>query len=438
VEAGTSTPDPELAAFLTDLLATARAEPGSATARGNLGMAYEINGFTDAALASYAQAEALAPATFTWPYYTAVLRARRGDLEAALAAVDRALAIDAAYAPAWLWRGNWLLDVGRHQDAEAAFARATEHAGDASTRAAAVVGTARVQLARGQSAAAIPLLESLPGVGGHPYVQRLLGRAYRESGRPEAAAVALAASAEAVPMTWSDPRQDVKWRYVRGFTGLLNYGQALLKSQRPDAALEVMEPLRERHGDDRMLLNNLAVAYAATGRRDEAMATLRQALALYPDEFAFHLNIANRFLEGGDAAQALPHLDRVVALNAALAAGHETRGMALMYLGRDDEALQAFTTAGTAAAHVHAGMLEGTRERWPAAIAHFERALRLAPADARAQLFLARSLGEAKRLDEAAGALARARALGAEGADLAAAEQRLAAIAQESTVAPHR
>jgi len=124
-------------ALLQSMLEAARANPRSTQARGQLGTAYEMNGFADAALASYVQAEKLDTQSFLWPYSRALLlgcnnnsspacSASRINYDAALVTLDRALTIDDSYVPAWLWRASWLDELGRHDEAMAAYRRALE------------------------------------------------------------------------------------------------------------------------------------------------------------------------------------------------------------------------------------------------------------------------------------------------------------------------
>lgn len=106
--------DPHLAELLDRLLATARSEPRSGEARGRLAMAYEANGFAEAALTTYAQAAVLDPSEFDWPYLRALLLWEIGDHEAALDSLDASIAIDDGYLPAWLHRGAWVLAQGEY------------------------------------------------------------------------------------------------------------------------------------------------------------------------------------------------------------------------------------------------------------------------------------------------------------------------------------
>ena len=80
--------------LLEDLLDKARREPMDGFRRGQLGMAYETNGYPRAALTSYCQAEELDGQEPKWPYYQAFLLAGRGELQRALDALDRSLRLD--------------------------------------------------------------------------------------------------------------------------------------------------------------------------------------------------------------------------------------------------------------------------------------------------------------------------------------------------------
>ena len=126
VAAGFDSAETELAEYLKDLHRSALDLADSGRMRGRLGMAYDANGFGDAAATTYAHAQALEPQEFLWPYLHAFAVAAGGDLQQAVQMMDEAIAIDAAYPPAWLQRATWLLDLDRLADAVAAFERALE------------------------------------------------------------------------------------------------------------------------------------------------------------------------------------------------------------------------------------------------------------------------------------------------------------------------
>ena len=105
--------DANVVDLLRARIEAAEAHPVSGEHRGTLGLAYEANGYDAAALATYEQAETFAPDAFAWPYLQAILQQQQAHFDKAFAALDRATEIDPTYAPAWLWRGHWLLDMDR-------------------------------------------------------------------------------------------------------------------------------------------------------------------------------------------------------------------------------------------------------------------------------------------------------------------------------------
>ena len=213
IVAGIDSPDDELTEYLKAMIQTARALPKSALMRGRLAMAYDVNGFHDAALATYDQAESLDPDDFRWPYFNALLMAQKGQQEPALEKLQQALAIDADYSPAWLWRGTWLLDLDQPDAAAAAF----ERAGDLGAGLAATFGRAQVLIARGQHAEAAVVLEPLAQKSAHPYIYRTLGQVWRALGRTDQARTALARGSDAQTLGWEDERLGERTAYIRGY-----------------------------------------------------------------------------------------------------------------------------------------------------------------------------------------------------------------------------
>ena len=436
VVAGLETPDEELSQYLGSLVATARALPESGRMRGRLGMAYEVNGFLDAARVSYEQAETLAPGDFRWPYFSAQLAAREGDAEDALARLARALAIDADYAPAWLWRGTWLLDLHLASEALAAF----QQAAALGAAQEADFGRAQALIAQGKHAEAAELLMPLAERLGHPAVYRALGQTLRVLGRIDDARIALARGSETRPFEWADERQREKTAHARGYASF-DLAQKLSSAGRSAEALAIFDRLRQRHPAEQCgraerfffacnLLNSSSIAYARADRLPEALQTAQRGLAMNPDFVPFHLSIASHYRQLRDFDAALRHLERAVTLNPHLGHAHVQLGRVLFALGRFDEAKAAFGEALRLAPQqsttlFYLGMVEAEQKNWPQAIERFGRAVRLDPGLAVGHLYLARSLGEAGRISEARAALREAAALGALESDIAATKRRL-------------
>ena len=437
VVAGVESPDRELAEFLNGMIQEARSLPTSGLMRGRLAMAYENNLFPEEALISYAQAASLDPDDFRWPYFSALLKGRQGRYQAALDDLDRAMGIDADYAPAWLWRGTWLLDLERHGEAGTAFERA--HALGAETEAS--FGRARVLMAQEDYDEAVTLLEPLARDYRHPYIYRTLGFALRALGRTEEARTAVALGRSADPLSWRDPRAAEKAAFVGGI-GRFSFAQNMLGAGKVDEALSILETLRGEQPDETCgatghqatrtceILNTLSLAYVRAGRVDEAFALVQRGLVINPDFFPFHLNIADRYRGRRELDDALHHIDRAIALNPSLGYGYEQRGRLLIGMGRYDEAMTALEKAVRLAPErpvtlLYLGMVESERDRWPQAIGHFERAVRLDPEFGVGHAYLARAFSETGRIDEAWQAFRVAQQHGAPGYELEAVEQRL-------------
>ena len=436
VIAGVDLPDRELSAYLAETIESNRAMPASAAMRGRLAMTYDVNGLPDAALATYAQAAALDGDDFRWPYFSARLLADAGRFDEALAMLERALAIDSDYAPAWLRRGSWLLEAHRPEAALSAFAEA----GQRGAGAEADFGRALAWSAQGNATEALPHLAAFAAETGHPFAHRAHGRALLALRREEDAHLALARGRAPVPFRWSDPRAAERRDHMRGYASFAR-AQALSGEGNTSAALAVFERLRTLYPQDRCaadedfyfacnLLNSTSIAHARAGRAPEAIDLARQGIALRPDFAPFHVTIADHYRQTDDLPAALRHIDRALALNPANGHAHAQRGRYLFGLSRPDDAKAALETAlrlepEKRTTLFYLGLVEAKRERWPEATERFQRTIALDPDFALGHLYLARSLAEAGHLDTARKALATAAQRGAEPAEIRATERRL-------------
>lgn len=419
--------DDDLREGVAALLAGALAAPESGEMRGRLAMAYDINEFERAAVATYEQAQALDPQRFEWPYFRALLLGQASDYEGALRALDRAAAIDPDYVPLWLWRGQWLRELGRHDEAIEAFRRASAMGAES----VAEPGVAQILLDTDQAVAAAALLEPMVEEDPHPHLHRMLGQAYRALGRPDDARIAMARGRQAAPLRWFDPRRSQRTGYILGYSGQLRYAQDLIRVGTVDDALDVIEAIRAPQQGDPALVATRAWALTVAGRLDEAVDALREGIERHPDYYRFHRHLAQAYKKKGDRELLRHHLQAVVAANPADAWAHEQLGLLATQEGRHDDALAAFDEALRHGAEnpvivLHtAAMIEGARERWDEAIGRFERAVVIDESFTVGFIYLARSLAEAGRLDDAKERLAWAERLGTHPAEVASARRRL-------------
>lgn len=428
VQVGLGAADDAVAELLRKLAAAAHAKPDVAASWGELGMAQEVNGFVDAALASYRQAATLDSGEPRWPYYQALLLAGRGELEGALDHMATALDLDADHAPAWLWRGTWLLDLDKPNEAAEAFATAaTLGAG-----VPAAVGAARVLLRQGRPAEAVAILEDLSADHSHSYLFKLLAAAYVRLGETDQARLALEKVEDVGPLRWSDARSEAKTAYEASVSVRLAEVRQALAAGEPDRAVAIATPLYRRYPNHQGLLGALSEAYRQLGRPEQMLAVLKRAVAAHPDSYSFHLQLAEHFIASGAGARAVQHLDRVIELNPTVAWAHAQKGLLLLDQNRLDEAMAYFRAAiredpNQAQSHYYAGMVAASRQRWPLAIDFFSDAVRVDPKFTLAHLGLGRSLAEAGRYDQAQVALAHAERLGSHPEEVQAA---LASVGQ--------
>jgi tetratricopeptide (TPR) repeat protein len=398
--------DPELVDLIAEARAHVRTDP-AAWAR--LGMVYEANGFVRLAETCYEQSVARGGTEARWWYRLALVRARAGNVDGALAAALRASELDPGYAPTHWRQGLWRLDRGELDAAEHTFRRALEV--DPSDSAGSV-GLARVALARRQPERAAETLERmLDGRPGDRYALQLLGRAYSEMGKRDEAAFALAVGADGEP-SWRDPWSDELAQYRRGYASLLKDAVAHFQNGRFDEAIGIYERLRHRR-DSPALMRQLGAAYVAAGKIDAALSVLEPLVLANPGQFEAHVTLASAYLHKRNAERALAHADRALALNPASARARETRGMILWRTERYDEALSEFEGAHRADPRnamvlVWMGMVHTDRRHHRQALERFEHAAAKRPMLVDAWLGIARAHVELGSVEQAAAALTRA------------------------------
>jgi protein O-GlcNAc transferase len=130
--------------------------------------------------------------------------------------------------------------------------------------------------------------------------------------------------------------------------------------------------------------NLLGVACRHCGRLADAIARLREAVALDPDFFDARVNLGNALLDSGDAEAALPHYRRAQLLDPLSASVHNNLGNLHRELRRPTEALACYRRAlelepGHARAWNNAGNILKDFGDTDGAIDAFHRSIALAP-----------------------------------------------------------
>jgi tetratricopeptide (TPR) repeat protein len=423
--------DEQVAELIADVLEAARANPENAERRAELGMAYEVNGMVEAATECYEQARRLDPAEPRFSYYLAIGRTSLGDPEGALVELERAIELAPDYAPAYLYRGTWLLDLGRTDEAADAFRRATELQSD---NPAGWIGMARVYLERQEADEAVAILERWVQIDPRPYLYQLLGQAYRQQGDLDRARQILAhVEPGARPPQWPDPWAQLKGKYQTGIPFDMDRAETLLAAERYVEAIEMFESLRTRGTSGVAVFANLTLAYNRTGDMDKVLATLRAGVEMHPDFYPFRLMISAAYHSSGDLQSALEHLDRAIAIDGEAAEPHSRRAAILLERRQRREALDAFDAALERGADdsrlaFSAAALELEFGSWEKAAERAELAVRLDPGLAPGWMVLGMARAELGHLSGAREALDRAAELQPSSPLLQQARMRLAQL----------
>jgi len=418
---------PEVASLVEQQLSAIAEDRANAERWARLGMACEANGLLQAARDAYAQATTLDPRDARATYRLAVVEARAGRIDDAIARMREAIALNPQYAPAQWRLGLWLLDRNDTDGAERAFARSAEiDPADASGW----IGLARVYLQRNQNQEAADLLEKfLAKTPGNRYALQLLGTAYRRLDRLDEAEFALAVGMSGEP-AWADPWTDEVMQFRRGFAVLLKDATQDFLSGHFDGAIAKLEELRRQKPDDLALVSHLGEVYVAAGRPDQGVALLERVVATDPGRFEAYINLASGYLQQNDLARAHAAIDRAIALNPTLGRAHETKGLILWRAGDERSALAALSQAvrydpRDVKALVWMGMVEMNRGHPAGAIESFGRAARLDPTSLDGWVGIANAAMALGALDRASEALRHAEQLNPDAASVKQASMRL-------------
>lgn len=424
--------DPAVAALVNELAAAVNTDRSDASRWGRLAMGLEANGLLVEAAGHYEVAVRLEDDEPRWRYHLALLTARRGEMDAALAHLDRVIQLAPAYAPARLKQGLWWLDRGDTEKAQAAFEAAIKVApADPGGR----IGMALVHLAKREDARAAAVLETL--LAAHPgdrYALHLLGTAYRRLGRDEEARFALTVGSAGQP-AWADPWSDEVAQYRRGFAALLKEATQLGLERRFDEAIARLDQLVKLRPDDRALRVYLGGMYAAAGRVADAAAILDPLLAADPSNFDALMHLASGYLFAGDLDRAAAHAARALALRPSNADAAKLQGMVHWQQGRVREAERLFAEAAAAdprdpMPHLWTGMILGQQMRYVEARQRFETALAKNPLLGDALIGVADTFAATGAFAQAEAALTRAEQAEPGNPRLPAARDRIRAAAR--------
>lgn len=357
--------------------------PDSPAAWGELGMVYHAHDFDGEAARCYQQAGALAPSQPRWPYLKALALAS-SDPAAALEAMSAAKALGAEGLAVDWHEGNLLTELGRPDEAAAAFDRGLAHQANS---AQLLAGKGRLALQRGDAPGAIASLErSVRSDPTWAESYALLAQAYDRVGR-SADGARIAELARAVQKQDQIGPPDPVFQAVieRGVSvrWLIRRGQIAMGADRVEEAgnlyreaiaadssvaagyiglgvvMQTRGDLAGAIGQYRLALEqepenveamaNLGLALARDDKMDEGATILEQALGVAPAHLGASVNLSLIRLDQKRGADALRIVDSALSLVPNDSRLLESRAKALTLLGRPDEAEGAWKSVGAVA-----------------------------------------------------------------------------------------
>ena len=170
-------------------------------------------------------------------------------------------------------------------------------------------------------------------------------------------------------------KQDAK--YALGYEGT---GQALLKMNKYTEAEQHFRHALALNAALWQCHNFLGILYDRQQRYDQAIAEYRAAVSLKPDEGFLLNNLGMSYYLKGDYEQAVQTFTEALKTAPAQNKIYNNLGLALVKLGREREALEAFKNGGDEAkAYNNLGVIYLGERRYQEAIAAFEKAVQLSP-----------------------------------------------------------
>jgi Flp pilus assembly protein TadD len=378
-------------------------EPYSAQAWGDLGEVFLANELEEESSRCFAEAERLDPSNPRWPYFQAGPLLNRGEREAALPylarAVERCETGGDAAATTRLRLGETLLFLGRVDEAETHISQARDSKPD-DPRVLFDLGLLAIAREDWKTARA-HLLRCL----GSPFTQ--------QKARVQLAAVCSrlgeAASADEFHMQagrlppdrdWFDPFITEYLHFAKKKRKRYKLAEQFESAGRFRDSANVLRPLAADFPDDYLPQMTLGKVLGQTGDFRGAEEALRRALQLAPDKVQTHyylsfllLNKGEEAIREGDSSRARAEelfreaaslARQALAIKPDYGYAHMVLGLSLKHLGERAEALAALRQAVScnpefAELHFHLGEALAEEGQTAEARPRLEQALRLAP-----------------------------------------------------------
>ena len=404
---------------------TARANPDSSGAIGELAEAYHASLLSEAAIDAYTRAESLAPASWQWTYLRGLVLEEHGRQPDARAAFLRVVQKNPVHGLAWFKLAEMAFKDGALDEAEQAYQRAGQAPpgtplavpGVLSRRvvpltAYAQFGLARIAMERGRNAQSVSTLDAI--LAAHP----TFGPARTLRGRTTTSDEGPSTGRAYVPP--SDPALEAIVARSTMRDLLLKHAALAARAGDRDWREYLVRRAARFNPNDPNVLIEMAAMLQATNRSTEALEVLRQHERLVPDDHHTLVEQGRCLADLGRLEEAEAVLRRAVRVRDA--AAEYNLGTVLDRQGRSEEARERYERA-LAIDPFHSRALNNfgiwldRRGQSNAAIAMLQRSVQADPDNAEMYSNLGSALIGARRIPEALRALDTAVALAPDAPD---------------------
>jgi tetratricopeptide (TPR) repeat protein len=312
-------------------------------AYGQMGMVYDLNGFSEAAIACFQNARGLAPQEFKWAYYLGRLYQDTGDNKNAITILKIAQEIRPNDVPVLVNLARVYRADGQRDAAKALYERVLTID---PTSAAADAGLGEIAMANRDYPATIRYLEAALKI--QPEAKDLyysLAMACRRSGDIPKAVAYLQKRGSGKP-TVPDPLMDQLKEMQRGQKFLWEKGnKAMYEGRYADAVKIYEQMLAEAPAGDPLPRIYVGIALAYEGDLKGAIEQYQELLRLTPNSAIAHYNLGVLFFQLKSEDQALEHFNAAVDLDPGFRLAHFQLANLLMRNGHASEAIPHYAQA---------------------------------------------------------------------------------------------
>lgn len=329
--------EPQVRKHISKFLAKARALPGDADRRAQLGLVLAANQLVPESFKEFSVAVKLDPRQKLAHYYMGLAKRSMGDTVGAQGLFREVMAKFPDFAPARHGLGELLLAEGRTADARAAFQRAVNLA---PAEPNGYVGLAHAMITERDFQGADGVLDTaLRLQPGHPRARYLRGLAYRGLGRREEATRELRAGQVNEKYSMPDPWSADLRKHNKSSTGVVQFAQRYSAQGRHEEARRVLEEAVAHNPDGVDLLVSLAGIHFELDRPRDALAPALRAYKLDSTRSETAMKLALCYQALGQKEEALKFAQRTVDLAPHSARTHHFHADMLRQVGKLPEAL---------------------------------------------------------------------------------------------------